>query len=585
MTNNIVLHGLDDRLDEILKDTYYQLIYQEQVTAIAVSLAGWSEGEADSIRKTIGRKIQKELDALIPRLTNDFIKNGMKEESAKTLASAIQACGSYSFNKCLAGSEAIMLLNNCAPLTLEQIYKICHNKDYANKTGSSGLRVKYRNHDYGTGYSMDEENTVIDNKIFNIEFGGIREVFKVTLSNGETVRCTSNHKFPTNKGVLQLSEIQVGDSLYVMKKENYRIGRRSIGYARRYFEECKITSIVPDGVDNTYSVEMIDAPHNFVLANGIVSCNSHSYEYGLIAYQTAYLKANYPVEYMCSLLNANIDVTDDVLKYLEECKNMDITILPPDIKIGNLRFIPENGNSIRIGLAYIKGISNIEVKQADNIVDFFRINGYNKRVKEALIKAGALDGFGCSRQELFKLAFDIEHEIELEQNKIKACQEKIEFKEAEIEKSKQGTKKVGTLKNQIENQKQNIIKINAKIAELQSAYSNNYNEEQGEIEVLGFTFKDKYDKYNTNIYQTYNSNLIITQRFLADIVNIRILQDKRNRTMAFIDAIPRNGIKTSFVLFSSNFKEEYRNLSGIYALTLKNKNQIVCIDKPVLKNK
>ena len=84
---------------KILKDTYYQLIYQEQVTAIAVQLAGWSEGEADSIRKTIGRKIQKELDALIPRLVSDFISHGMKEASAKTLASAIQACGSYSFNQ------------------------------------------------------------------------------------------------------------------------------------------------------------------------------------------------------------------------------------------------------------------------------------------------------------------------------------------------------------------------------------------------------------------------------------------------------------------------------------------------------
>lgn len=407
MSDNIVLHGLDDRLDKILEDTYYQLIYQEQVTAIAVQLAGWSEGEADSIRKTIGRKIQKELDALIPRLVSDFISHGMKEESAKTLASAIQACGSYSFNK------------------------------------------------------------------------------------------------------------------------------------------------------------------------------AHSYEYGLIAYQTAYLKANYPVEYMCSLLNANMDNTDDVIKYIEECKKMGIKVLPPSVKSANLKFIPENG-AIRFGLSCIKGINNINIIQADDINTFFMYNCYNKRINEALIKSGALDCFGLERGKLFNLAFDIDNEIKLEEAKINKCYDKIHEKSYELSCSKEGTKKVATLKNQIENQKKAMQKSRDKIKELQHCYDD-FNEEQGEIEVLGFTFKDKFSQYAVEKYRVFNPDMYINQYILADIIEVRLHKDKRGRKMAFINAIPYMGTKTDFVVFASSFRDEYASLKGVYVLEVSKGNQVTGIVKPEIK--
>lgn len=407
MSDNIVLHGLDDRLDKILEDTYYQLIYQEQVTAIAVQLAGWSEGEADSIRKTIGRKIQKELDALIPRLVNDFINHGMKEESAKTLASAIQACGSYSFNK------------------------------------------------------------------------------------------------------------------------------------------------------------------------------AHSYEYGLIAYQTAYLKANYPIHYMCSLLNANYEDTDDVIKYIDECKRMNIKVLPPSIKTGNLKCVPDN-NSIRLGLTFIKGISSINIDYDDNINTFLLKNNYNKRIKEGLIKAGALDCFGISRKDLFNLAFDVDNEIRLEQAKIEKAKGKISAKELELSCSKEGTKKVANLKNQIDNQKKNIAKSLERIECLKHC-NDDYDEELGEIEVLGFTFKDKFAKYDTDWYRIYSKDMTINQRILADIVEVRVIKDKRGNDMAFISAVPYLGNKTSFVIFSKKFRAEYANLSGVYTLEVVNGNQINAIAKPIEK--
>lgn len=547
MSGNIILHGLDERLDKILEDTYYQLIYQEQVTAIATQLAGWSEGEADGIRKTIGRKIQKELDLLIPRLIKDFISHGMKEESAKQLASAIQACGSYSFNKCLAGTE--------------RVYTWGDNGNLSNYPTIRELYKEFREGKSITLTSMGTDIFTEPNDIKDIEYNGICQVYKVTLDNGLTVRATFNHKFPTPKGIKRLDELNIRDALYIIPEGGEITNDISF-----------IKSIEQDGIEDVYSIELEYNPHNFVLANGIVSCNSHSVEYGLIAYQTAYLKANYPVQYMCSLLNANIDTTDDVIPYINECKRMGIKILPPDVSRGNLFFVPENG-AIRVGLSYIKGISNITVDYSDkgNLINFFARNKYNKRIKEALIKAGALDCFNCSRAEQFAIAMNIKDEINSEKTKIRVANTKIREKEEELAKSKEGTKKVGNLKNQIENQHKAIAKSEKRIKELQDSIKADYDEAQGEIDVLGFTFHDKYERYDTEKYQVYNKELTIQQKIICDIISVRKTKDKRGRNMAFISAIPYMGVKQDFVMFANHYQEVKE---GIYAMLVAG-NQVI----------
>ena len=84
--------------------------------------------------------------------------------------------------------------------------------------------------------------------------------------------------------------------------------------------------------------------HNFIIKNGLVASNcfnkSHSTAYGYVTYQTAYLKANYPLEYMAALLTANSGDTDKVQKYLNNCNNMGIEIDPPDINRSGLDFTP-----------------------------------------------------------------------------------------------------------------------------------------------------------------------------------------------------------------------------------------------------
>jgi DNA polymerase-3 subunit alpha len=142
---------------------------------------------------------------------------------------------------------------------------------------------------------------------------------------------------------------------------------------------------------------------------------AHATCYGLIAYQTAYLKANYTVEYMTSVLNAFRSKEEKVAAAIAECRRLGIPVLPPDVDYSNLDFEPE-GEAIRFGLL---GIKNVGAGAAESIVaarasgdlagslqefcERIDLRLANKRVLEALAKVGALRRFGHSAQILLAL--------------------------------------------------------------------------------------------------------------------------------------------------------------------------------------
>jgi DNA polymerase-3 subunit alpha len=138
---------------------------------------------------------------------------------------------------------------------------------------------------------------------------------------------------------------------------------------------------------------------------------SHSAAYALVAYQTAYLKTHYPVEFMSALLSSEIGNQDKMTKYLNECRDMEIPILPPDVNSSGLRFTPA-GNSIRFGLTAIKNVGEAAIESVlaargklgrfDTLVQFCEnvdLRLLNKRVIESLIKAGAFDSLGARRTQ------------------------------------------------------------------------------------------------------------------------------------------------------------------------------------------
>jgi DNA polymerase-3 subunit alpha len=133
---------------------------------------------------------------------------------------------------------------------------------------------------------------------------------------------------------------------------------------------------------------------------------SHSCAYALLAYETAYMKTHYPVEFMAALLTSEAGNTDKTVKYINEARGMSIPILPPDVNESDLYFTPV-GEAIRFGMAAIKNVgentakaireSRLSAGEFRTLYDFCeRIESrfLNKRVFESLIKSGALDSLG-----------------------------------------------------------------------------------------------------------------------------------------------------------------------------------------------
>jgi DNA polymerase-3 subunit alpha len=143
---------------------------------------------------------------------------------------------------------------------------------------------------------------------------------------------------------------------------------------------------------------------------------SHSAAYALVAYQTAYLKTHYPVEFMSALLTSETSKPENVVKYIKECRELNISVEPPDVRYSDADFTP-HGEAIRFGLTAIKNVGRNAIdsilaartslgeegKSFAGFQDFCEkidLRLLNKRVLESLIKAGALDSFGRRAQLL-----------------------------------------------------------------------------------------------------------------------------------------------------------------------------------------
>ena len=153
---------------------------------------------------------------------------------------------------------------------------------------------------------------------------------------------------------------------------------------------------------------------------------SHSVAYAMLAYKTAYLKAHHPVSFMAAMLTSEMGSKDNVAKYIQECRAMGISVLPPDVNESSWSFTV-GGESIRFGLGAVKGVGEAAVESilaARRRVGRFRglahfatevdLRALNHRVFESLIKSGSFDGFGFERSALFQ---DLDTILDYAQNR------------------------------------------------------------------------------------------------------------------------------------------------------------------------
>jgi len=192
-------------------------------------------------------------------------------------------------------------------------------------------------------------------------------------------------------------------------------------------QQLFIKGAVKNNIDKQTANEIYDLIAYFA---GYGFNKSHSVSYAFISYQTAYLKAHYPVEYMAALLTSIMQNTDKVVKYIKECQNINLKILPPDINESLIDFTVVDRGKIRFGLAAVKNvgkgaIENIIQERTENgpfisLFDFCKrvdLKTMNRRVIESLIKCGAFNSTESKRAQLLSVlekAINLGHEIQRE---------------------------------------------------------------------------------------------------------------------------------------------------------------------------
>jgi DNA polymerase-3 subunit alpha len=212
--------------------------------------------------------------------------------------------------------------------------------------------------------------------------------------------------------VMQISNVLAGYSLgdadllrrAMGKKKAEEMAQQRV----RFLEGAKAKGLPPKKVEKIFDLMEQFAGYGFN--------KSHSAAYAYLAYVTGYLKANYPVEFMSALLTSETGNTAKVVKYINECREMGIPVLPPDVNASELDFTPEvkgEASAIRFGLGAIKnvGASAVEAvvrvrreggpfKSIFEFCERIDMSAVNRRVIESLIKAGAMDSLEGFRSQL-----------------------------------------------------------------------------------------------------------------------------------------------------------------------------------------
>lgn len=216
--------------------------------------------------------------------------------------------------------------------------------------------------------------------------------------------------------------------------------RMAMGKKKKSLMEKGKVAFLEGCLKNGYSKQMVEQLYEFIEKFAAYGFNkAHSASYATIAYWTAYVKAHYPVEFMTALITAEIehatgsDRDEKVVQVLEECRRMDIPMLPPNINTSLQEFSIENEKAIRFGLGAVKNVGSAAIDTiivARKTLPFRSLKDFmlrvdlrkvNKKTIESLIKAGAFDQFG-RRSALLLYYSGVIKEIQSEKTKVEAGQ-------------------------------------------------------------------------------------------------------------------------------------------------------------------
>ncbi len=379
-------------METFTRETYGIMVYQEQIMQIASEMAGFTMGEADTLRRAMGKKDRDLMAKQREKFLAGCKERGTSTAKAERVWELMEKFAGYGFNKCLTADTWVEMADGSRkPITAVREGDVVLTKDGPQR--ASAVRPS-----------------------------GIRPVGRLVLTNGMTLRCTADHPVFTQRGWVDTQDLADTDAVAVLDTltaADLRVAARRAAARHQaptpLLAEAPLmwstrAAFTPDGVEPTYDFAVPGAAS--FIANGIVVHNSHAAAYALVAYQTAYFKANYPVEFMAALLTSEMGDTDKIVKYIEECRAMGLRVQPPDVNVSQVRFSVA-GDTIRFGLAAIKNVGEAAMESIlrtraeagvfTTLEDFCArvdLRLVNRRVLESLIKAGAFDSLGLPRAHL-----------------------------------------------------------------------------------------------------------------------------------------------------------------------------------------
>lgn len=508
------LKGICPEIDEILKDTSYCIIYQEQVMQIVHKVFGMTMGQADMFRRAIGKKdpvlMQKMISELQQKETN------LKPEDVQHIVETIAACSGYLFNKCLIGTEKIMSVGNTRIMNIADMYNCKNNLQWSKEHNKLALRKRYKTKGYGTSYSLDDNGKLVPNRIKDIVYSGTERCLTLYTNIGD-ITCTYNHKFPTSKGEMFAGDIKVGDELYYM------------GRVDKSAETITVTNILPAGYKEVYSVEMEAPYHTFTLQNRLITSNSHSAAYAYTAYQTLFLKTFYPSEFYCALLNSDIDA-EKTSEYIFEAKCQGIPIYPPDAYLSDKKWTKDKEGGLRYGLEKIKNVGKAEfiypqisadITNEQKLISFMDANPtVNKQVVISMGKAlcfGNCPTWVEMYVDWFKKAYSRKQE----------CLERIEKFQNNPKKVSEWTEKMNGIESSPSYFEDNVGAC-----------------VDAQTEVLGFSFLNKITaEYDTYLADNYNDINI------GELSQVRYIKTRAGKPMLSFTLTDRNNFQHKYVMF------------------------------------
>jgi DNA polymerase-3 subunit alpha len=209
--------------------------------------------------------------------------------------------------------------------------------------------------------------------------------------------------------VMQIAQVLAGYTLGGADMLRRAMGKKKAEEMAKQGEVFR-AGAVERGVDEKVATHIFDLMEKFA---GYGFNKSHSAAYALVSYQTLWLKTHYPAAFMAAVLSADMDNTDKVVVFIEECRDMELALLPPDVNRSEYVFTVAGDKTIIYGLGAIKGVGEAAIegiiearKQGGEYADLFDfcrridLRKANRRVLESLVRCGALDNLGANRATL-----------------------------------------------------------------------------------------------------------------------------------------------------------------------------------------